>query len=73
MRPSEYQKFKKLQGQNVRDLKLIFTMLGAGLANKLAIDADAQGFDENSKVAKKCGKAAGEALRRRKRNERQSN
>jgi DNA-damage-inducible protein D len=66
MTPSEYQKFKQLERQNVRDhmsdLELIFTMLGEGLTNKLAIDADAQGFDENSKVAKKGGKAAGDAL-----------
>ena len=65
MTPSEYQQFKKLERQNVRDhmsdLELIFTMLGEGLTNKLAIDADAQGFDENARVAKKGGKAAGEA------------
>lgn len=66
MTPSEYQKFKKLERQNVRDhmsdLELIFTMLGEGLTNKLAIDEDVQGFNENSRVAKKGGKAAGDAL-----------
>lgn len=66
MTPSEYQKFKNLERQNVRDhmsdLELIFTMLGEGLTNKLAVQEDAQGFNDNSKVAKKGGKAAGDAL-----------
>lgn len=66
MTPSEYQKFKNLERQNVRDhmsdLELIFTMLGEGLTNKLAVQEDAQGFNDNSKVAKKGGKAAGVAL-----------
>ena len=66
MSPSEYQKFKNLERQNVRDhmsdLELIFTMLGEGLTNKLAIQEDVQGFNDNSRVAKKGGKAAGDAL-----------
>jgi DNA-damage-inducible protein D len=66
MTPSEYQKYKNLERQNVRDhmsdLELIFTMLGEGLTKKLAIDENAQGFSENSRVAKKGGAAAGKAL-----------
>jgi DNA-damage-inducible protein D len=66
MTPSEYQKFKNLERQNVRDhmsdLELIFTMLGEGLTKKLAVEEDAKGFDDNSRVAKKGGKAAGDAL-----------
>ena len=66
MTPSEYQKFKHLEQQNVRDhmsdLELIFTMLGEGLTKKLAVEEDAKGFDENSRVAQKGGKAAGDAL-----------
>ncbi len=66
MTPSEYQKFKGLERQNVRDhmndLELIFTMLGEGLTKKLAVEEDAQGFNENSRVAKKGGAAAGKAL-----------
>ena len=63
--PNEHKKFKGLQKQNLRDhmsdLELIFTMLGERLTAKLAVDEDAQGFNENSKVAKKGGAAAGKA------------
>lgn len=62
MTPSEYQKFKKLERHNVRDhmsdLELIFTMLGEGLTNKLAIDED-KGLMKIQELLKKVGKQQG--------------
>ena len=67
MTPSEYKDHKKLEkpNQNLRDhmtdLELIFTMLGEASTTEIAINKDAQGFDENKTVAKKGGKIAGDA------------
>ena len=66
MIPSEYQKFKGLKRENLRDhmtdIELIFTMLGEAQTRQEAIGDDAQGFDENRNAAMKGGKAAGKAL-----------
>ena len=67
MTPSEYQKYKNLERQNVRDhmtdLELIFTMLGETSTRMTAQEKDAQGFNQNKNAAKEGGEAAGEALK----------
>jgi len=64
----EYKKFKKLNKENLRDhmdgLELIFTMLGEASTTKIARSKNAQGFFENKKVARKCGKIAGDARKK---------
>lgn len=66
MKPSEYQKFKGLKRENLRDhmtnLELIFTMLGEEQTRQEVVGDDAKGFDENKKAAIKGGSAAGKAL-----------
>lgn len=68
MTPSEYQKFKGLKRENLRDhmndLELIFTMLGEASTTEIARNKDAQGFIENKKAAKEGGNIAGEARKR---------
>jgi DNA-damage-inducible protein D len=63
--PNEHKNLKGLQKQNLRDhmtdLELIFTMLGEQLTKEVAVEHDAQGFEDNSFAAKKGGRAAGEA------------
>jgi DNA-damage-inducible protein D len=65
--PTEHKNLKGLDRQNLRDhmttLELIFTQLGEEMTRKLAVDTDAQGFHENSDVAKQGGRAAGDALK----------
>ena len=65
MTPSEYQKFKGLKKENVRDhmtdLELIFNMLGEASTTKITINTDAQGFDKNKIAAIKGGTIAGNA------------
>jgi DNA-damage-inducible protein D len=65
MTPSEYQEFKGLKRQNLRDhmddLELIFSMLGEASTNRIAKNKDAQGFHENKKAAQEGGKIAGDA------------
>ena len=65
MTPSEYQKFKGLKRENLRDhmndLELIFTMLGEASTTKIAKNKDARGFNKNKIVAKKGGSVAGKA------------
>ena len=67
MTPSEYQKFKNLKRQNLRDhmsdLELIFTMLGETSTKMSTKEKDAQGFFENKDAAKAGGNAAGAALK----------
>ncbi len=62
--PSEYQKHKGLQRENLRDhmtdLELIFSMLGEA-STEIARNRDAQGFDENKHAARAGGKIAGDA------------
>lgn len=66
MTPSEYQKFKGLERQNLRDhmsdLELIFTMLGEVSTKMTAKEKDAQGFNRNQNAAIEGGTAAGKAL-----------
>lgn len=63
--PSEYKKVKNLKRENLRDhmtdLELIFSMLGEASTTKIARAKDAQGFDENEKVAVMGGTIAGNA------------
>ena len=66
MKPSDYKKYKGLVRENLRDhmtnLELIFTMLGEETTKNEAVDADAQGFEENRIAAVKGGASAGDAL-----------
>ncbi len=63
--PSQYQKFKGLKKENLRDhmndLELIFTMLGEASTTEIAKNKDAQGFNENKQAAKDGGSVAGKA------------
>ena len=65
MTPSEYKKFKGLGRENLRDhmndLELIFSMLGEASTTEIAINKNADGFEENKKVAKQGGSVAGKA------------
>lgn len=66
MKPSDYKKYKGLARENLRDhmtnLELIFTMLGEETTKNEAVDADAQGFEENRLAAVRGGTSAGDAL-----------
>ena len=65
MTPSEYQEFKGLKRENLRDhmddLELIFTILGEASTTEIAKNKNAQGFVENKRVAKVGGSVAGKA------------
>ena len=65
MTPNEYQKFKGLKKENLRDhmndLELIFTMLGEASTTEIAKNKDARGFTENKKAAQEGGEIAGGA------------
>jgi hypothetical protein len=65
MTPSEYQKFKGLKRQNLRDhmtdLELIFSMLGEAATTEIARHRDARGFVPNKRAAHEGGDVAGEA------------
>ena len=65
MTPSEYQKFKGLKKENLRDhmndLELIFTMLGERVTTEITTAKDVQEFDECSEAAKEGGEVAGNA------------
>ena len=65
--PSEHKQLKNLDKENLRDhmtnLELIFTMLGEEVTRKLAVQADAQGFEENHDTAVQGGQMAGKARR----------
>ncbi len=62
MTPTEYKKHKGLQQENLRDhmtgLELIFSMLGEAATKEIAVNRDAQGFDENKNAANMGGKIA---------------
>jgi DNA-damage-inducible protein D len=68
--PSEHKNVKGLDKthQNLRDhmtpLELILTALGEEVTRSIAVDGDAQGFNENHDAAAKGGKTAGEARER---------
>ncbi|MFH1029886.1 MAG: Bro-N domain-containing protein [bacterium] len=65
MTPSQYQKFKCLKRENLRDhmndLELIFTMLGEASTTEIAKNKNTQGFYENKIAAKEGGSVAGKA------------
>jgi len=65
MTPSEYQKFKGLKRENLRDhmndLELIFTMLGEASTTEIAKNKNAQGFIQNKIVAQEGETVAGKA------------
>ena len=65
MTPSEYQDFKGLKKENLRDhmgdLELIFTILGEASTTAIAKGKDAQGFPENKDAALEGGTVAGNA------------
>src|SRR4030042_2325569 len=65
MTPSEYQKFKGLEQENLRDhmndLELIFTMLGEASTTEIARNKNAKGFHENKLAAQEGGSVAGKA------------
>jgi DNA-damage-inducible protein D len=67
MTPSEYKEHKGLERENLRDhmsdLELIFSMLGEASTKEIAVNRNAQGFDENKMAAKIGGKIAGDARR----------
>lgn len=67
MTPSEYKEHKGLERENLRDhmtdLELIFSMLGEASTKEIAVNRNAQGFDENKTAAKIGGKIAGDAKR----------
>ena len=62
MTPSQYQKFKGLKRENLRDhlddLELIFSMLGEASTTEIAKNKDSQGFSENKVAAQKDGRFA---------------
>lgn len=65
LKPSDHKKLKGLQKQNLRDhmtdLELIFTMLGEASTTEIAVQHDAQGFNQNKKAAQEGGRIAGNA------------
>jgi DNA-damage-inducible protein D len=68
MTPNQYQKFKGLKRENLRDhmndLELIFTMLGEASTTEIAKNKNAQGFLQNKNVAKEGGMIAGDARKK---------
>jgi len=62
MTPSEYKQHKGLDQENLRDhmtdLELIFSMLGEAATKEIAVNRDAQGFDENKNAAQMGGRIA---------------
>jgi len=65
MTPSEYQNFKGLKRENLRDhmndLELIFTILGEASTTEIAKNKNAYGFNKNKIAAQKGGSVAGKA------------
>ena len=65
MTPSEYQKFKGLKKENLRDhmndLELIFSMLGERVSTEITRKEDKQGYIEVEDAAKRGGRVAGNA------------
>jgi DNA-damage-inducible protein D len=68
--PSDHKKLKGLDKphQELRDhmtnLELVLTTLGEEVTRSIAVDSDAQGFNENHDAALKGGQAAGESRER---------
>jgi len=65
MTPSQYQKFKGLKRENLRDhmndLELIFSMLGEASTTEIAKNKNVIGFNENKIVAQEGGSVARKA------------
>lgn len=65
MTPNQYQKFKGLKRENLRDhmndLELIFSMLGEASTIEIAKNKNTQGFIENKFAAQEGGSVAGKA------------
>lgn len=65
MTPGQYQKFKGLKRENLRDhmsdLELIFTMLGEAATTEITKNKNAHGFIRNKQVAQEGGSVAGKA------------
>ena len=65
MTPSEYQKFKGLKKENLRDhmndFELIFSMLGERVSTEITRKEDKKGFIEVEDAAKRGGRVAGNA------------
>jgi DNA-damage-inducible protein D len=67
LNPSEHSKLKGLENQNLRDhmtpMELILTALGEEATRMIAVEKDAQGFEDNHDAALKGGQAGGIARR----------
>tara|TARA_Y100000310_G_C20597500_1_gene771256 strand:- start:599 stop:895 length:297 start_codon:yes stop_codon:yes gene_type:complete len=65
MTPMEYQEFKGLKKENLRDhmndLELIFSMLGERVSTEITRKEDAQGYSKVEDAAKRGGRVAGNA------------
>ncbi len=65
MTPNEYQTFKGLKKENLRDhmndLELIFSMLGERVSTEITRKEDSQGYKEVECAAKRGGRVAGNA------------
>ncbi|MEC7839050.1 MAG: Bro-N domain-containing protein [Chlamydiota bacterium] len=65
LKPSDHKKLKSLKKENLRDhmtdLELIFSMLGEASTTEIAVEKDAQGFEENCHAARAGGEIAGNA------------
>jgi len=65
MTPGEYQEYKGLKKENLRDhmndLELIFTMLGERVSTEITRTEDVQGYPKVEGAAKRGGKIAGNA------------
>ena len=70
LNPTEHKKLKGLEkpSQNLRDhmtpLELILTALGEETTRVIAVNQNAQGYEDNHEAATKGGKTAGEARER---------
>jgi len=65
LKPIEHKKLKNLKRENLRDhmtdLELVFTMLGEASTTEIAVQQNAQGFQENKTAAQSGGSIAGNA------------
>lgn len=59
LKPSEHRQIKSLKRENLRDhmtdLELVFTMLGEASTTEIAVQQNAQGFQENKNAAHSGG------------------
>lgn len=59
--PGKHKKIKGLKRENLRDLELIFSMLGEAATTEITRVDDAKGFNESKRTARKGGEVAGTA------------